>query len=97
SAPLSFPTRRSSDLPGTVTFGGTNTFTTLAVDSGTVNVGNGTTSGSLGSGSVTLANNAVLNFTTSSNYNFGQAISGVGTINQIRSEEHTSELQSPYD
>ena len=71
--------------PGTVSLTGANSFTTLSVNAGTLNVGMGGTGGSLGTGSVTLANGAVLNFNTSSNYNFGQSISGAGTLAQIGS------------
>ena len=71
--------------PGTVSLTGTNSFTTLSVNASTLNVGTGGVGGSLGSGSVNLANNAVLNFNTSSNYNFGQSITGAGTLNQIGS------------
>jgi autotransporter-associated beta strand protein len=71
--------------PGTLTLTGTNSFTNLSVSSGTVNVGNNGVGGTLGTGSVTLSNGAVLNFAQTSNYNFGQSITGSGTINQIGS------------
>src|SRR5262249_24800385 len=71
--------------PGAVTLTGTNAFTTFSASGSTVNVGNGTTTGSLGTGPVTLSNNASLNFNRSSNYNFGQSITGSGTVNQIGS------------
>src|SRR5207253_10588883 len=64
---------------------GTNGFTTPPANGGTLNVGAGGAGGTLGSGPVTLSNGAILNFNTSSNYNFGQSITGAGTLNQLGS------------
>jgi autotransporter-associated beta strand protein len=71
--------------PGSVSLTGSNSFTTMSVNSGTLNVGTGGANATLGTGSVTLANNAALNFNTSSNDNFGQSITGAGTVSQLGS------------
>ncbi|MBC7782583.1 MAG: autotransporter-associated beta strand repeat-containing protein [Burkholderiales bacterium] len=69
--------------PGTLTLTGTNTYTATTVNTGTLNVGSGGTTGSLGSGATTLANAATINFNRSNAYNYGQTITGAGSVNQI--------------
>jgi autotransporter-associated beta strand protein len=66
---------------GTETLSGQNTYTgTTTISAGTLQVGNGGTSGTLGRGNV--ANNASLVFNRSDNYggNFSNAISGSGSL-----------------
>jgi autotransporter-associated beta strand protein len=75
--------------PGTVTLSGTNALTTVAVNSGTLNVGAGGATGTLGTGAVTLSGGAILNFNLSSAYSFGQPIDGAGTVNQLGSNTVT--------
>jgi autotransporter-associated beta strand protein len=66
---------------GTETLSGLNTHTgTTTINAGTIQVGNGGTSGTLGSGNV--ANNSSLMFNRNDNYggNFSNAISGSGSL-----------------
>ena len=66
---------------GTETLSGLNTHTgTTTINAGTLQVGNGGTSGTLGSGNV--ANNSSLMFNRNDNYggNFSNAISGSGSL-----------------
>jgi autotransporter-associated beta strand protein len=71
---------------GNLNLRGTNGFTTLAVSGSRINVGTeggSDTTGSLGTGPVTLSNNATLNFNRSNTYNFGQNITGAGTVQHL--------------
>jgi autotransporter-associated beta strand protein len=65
----------------TLTLTGTNTFFgTMTLSAGTLQIGDGGTSGTLGSGSV--VNNATLNINRSNSVTLGNAISGTGAFNQ---------------
>ena len=67
---------------GTTILTGNNSYTgTTTISAGTLQVGNGGTSGSLGTGAVT--DNAALSFNRSDNVSVGNAISGSGTLHQI--------------
>ena len=73
---------------GTATLTGTsNGSTTTTVKFGTLNVGSGGASGTLGSGAVSLISGATLNFNRNNSYSFSGTIAGSGTgaatINQI--------------
>lgn len=64
---------------GVLTLTGTNTYTgTTSISGGTLQIGNGSTTGTLGSGNVT--NNSILAFNRSNSYAVGNAISGTGAI-----------------
>jgi fibronectin-binding autotransporter adhesin len=66
---------------GTVTFAGSNGYTGgTTITSGTLQVGNGSTGGTLGTGAVT--DNSVLTFIHSDSLTVGNAISGSGMLNQ---------------
>ena len=66
---------------GTLTLNTNNTYTgATTINGGTLNVGSGGTSGSLGAGPVT--NNSVLAFNRSDTVSVNNAISGAGTLNQ---------------
>ena len=54
---------------------------TIAVNQGTLQVGNGGTSGYLGTGAVTLSGGANLNYVRSANTTINNAISGTGNVN----------------
>ncbi|MGA0176985.1 MAG: autotransporter-associated beta strand repeat-containing protein [Chthoniobacterales bacterium] len=64
---------------GTWTLLGSNTYSgETSISAGTLQVGNGGTAGTLGSGNVT--NNAILVFNRSDNTSFGNIISGTGSV-----------------
>ena len=63
-----------------VTFAGANDYNNTVVSSGTLTVGDGSTSGNLGSGTVT--DNGVLVFNRSDSVTLGSAISGTGALKQ---------------
>ncbi|WP_427308493.1 autotransporter-associated beta strand repeat-containing protein [Cupriavidus sp. H39] len=66
---------------GTLVLGGTNTYSGVTtISAGTLQVGNGGTSGILGAGNTT--NNAALVFNRSDTYSYGGAISGTGSLTQ---------------
>jgi autotransporter-associated beta strand protein len=68
--------------PGTTTLTGTNTFAgTTTISAGTLQVGNGGTAGTLGTGVV--INHGVLAFNRANTTIFGGDISGTGTVAQI--------------
>ncbi|MFZ6693180.1 filamentous hemagglutinin N-terminal domain-containing protein, partial [Undibacterium sp. SXout20W] len=60
--------------------GTTNATTTTAVNGGTLQIGNSGTTGTLGSGAVTLSNGANLNFALATNTIINNAISGNGNV-----------------
>jgi fibronectin-binding autotransporter adhesin len=69
----------------TTTLTGANTSTgAVVVNSGNLQIGNGGTTGSLGSGGVTLANyNSLLTFNRSDDITVANSISGLGAISQV--------------
>jgi fibronectin-binding autotransporter adhesin len=80
---LSGPTGLTKEGAGTLILDGTGTndfFGPMSINSGTVQVGNNSTGGSLGAGVV--ANNATLAFARSDDANIATAISGNGTVRQ---------------
>ena len=64
----------------TLTLTGNNTHSQTIVNEGELRVGDGGTSGSIGSGDVTLANNATIAFDHSDNITLNNAISGQGNL-----------------
>ncbi|MEX3242535.1 autotransporter-associated beta strand repeat-containing protein, partial [Serratia quinivorans] len=67
---------------GTLVLAGANTSTSAVfIDGGTLQIGNGGTSGALGTGNIT--NNSALVFNRSDAYGFGSLISGTGTFTQL--------------
>jgi outer membrane autotransporter protein len=67
---------------GTLVLAGANTSTSAVfIDGGTLQIGNGGTSGALGTGNIT--NNSALVFNRSDAYGFGSLISGSGTFTQL--------------
>ncbi len=80
---------------GTLTLAGTNTNTgTTTITQGTLQVGNGGTTGSLGSGAIT--NNATLAFNRSNAMTVSNIISGTGAITQIGSGTTTLSGANTY-
>jgi autotransporter-associated beta strand protein len=66
---------------GTTTLSATNTYSgTTTIDAGTLQIGNGLNTGTLGSGAVT--NNASLSFNRSDTVTVGNAIGGSGSVTQ---------------
>ena len=63
---------------GTTILTGTNTFSTTTVAGGTLRVGNGGTSGTLGTGDITVENGAALVFNRSDSFALPNNISGAG-------------------
>ena len=66
---------------GTLTLSGTNTFGATTISSGTLRIGNGGTTGTLGSGNV--LNNFALEFNRSNDFSVSNAISGAGTLTKL--------------
>lgn len=68
----------------TLTLAGANTYTgTTTISAGTLEIGNGGTTGNLGTGNVT--NNATLRFNRSNAYTVANVISGTGAVTQAGS------------
>jgi fibronectin-binding autotransporter adhesin len=65
---------------GTTILTGANSYGTTTISAGTLQVGNGGTTGSLGTGSVT--NNATLAFNRTDNFVLSNAIGGTGAVQQ---------------
>ncbi|HEX8916834.1 MAG TPA: autotransporter-associated beta strand repeat-containing protein [Humisphaera sp.] len=63
-----------------VVLSGTNSYGSTTVTSGTLRIGNGGTTGTLGTGPVTLATGAVLNFNRADPFAVGNAITGAGAV-----------------
>lgn len=76
---------KSSYGNGTVILAGNNTYvgSFTSVGNGTLQIGNGGTTGNLCAGSVALSNGATLAFNRSDAYSFGDIISGSGSVAQI--------------
>ena len=69
--------------PGTLTLSGTNLYTgTTAVSAGTLQVGSGGTTGSVGTGGITITDNTALSFNRTDVVTIAN-ISGTGFVNQI--------------
>ena len=70
---------------GTVILAATNTYGDTVISGGTLQIGNGGTTGTLGTGSVTVNSNATLKFNRSDVVSFGGIISGDGALQQVGS------------
>ncbi|PWK28775.1 autotransporter-associated beta strand repeat-containing protein, partial [Pseudomonas sp. OV226] len=69
---------------GTTILTGANTYSgTTSITAGTLQVGNGGTTGTLGSGMVSVATPGMLAFNRSDTMTYGGAISGTGSVSQI--------------
>ncbi|HLX63441.1 MAG TPA: autotransporter-associated beta strand repeat-containing protein [Planctomycetota bacterium] len=68
---------------GTATFTGTNTYGATTINSGTLQIGTGSATGTLGSGAVT--DNGTLKFNLSANVTVANAIGGTGGVQQLGS------------
>ena len=69
---------------GTTILTGANDYQgTTLISNGFLQVGNGGTTGSLGSGSITLANSATLIFNRSDALTFGNSIGGIGNVTYL--------------
>ena len=65
---------------GTWTLTGTNTYSTTTIIGGTLAIGNGGTTGTLGTGAVTISNSSNLTFNRSDALAVPNVISGTGTV-----------------
>lgn len=80
---------------GTVILSGTNTYSgTTTISAGTLQIGNGSTTGVLGGGAVT--NNATLTFNRSNSMTVSNAISGTGAVVQAGVGTTTISTASAY-
>jgi len=73
-------TRKSG--AGTLTLTGANAYGTTEVNGGTVQIGNGGTTGTLGTGAVSIVSGASLVFDRSNTYSVANGISGAGNVTQ---------------
>ncbi|WP_422043159.1 YDG domain-containing protein, partial [Roseateles sp.] len=81
---------------GATTLIGTNTYTSTAVNGGTLQIGSGGSTGTLGSGAVSLANNANLSFVRAASTTIGNNISGSGNVSaSITGASNTLTVSSP--
>ncbi len=82
---------------GTLTLTADNTYTgTTTVSAGTLEIGAGGTSGTLGTGSVTVASGATLAVNRSDAVTVANAISGLGTLTKIGAETLTLTGSNSY-
>jgi autotransporter-associated beta strand protein len=73
----------SANGAGIVALGGTNSYATTTVNNGTLQVGDGATAGTLGTGAVTVGAAGILSFNRSDTVTIGNAIGGAsGTVSQ---------------
>jgi hypothetical protein len=80
---------------GTTSLTGNNSYTGITtISAGSLQIGNATTTGTLGSGAVT--NNAVLTFSRSNAMTVGNAISGTGSLNQTGAGTTTLTANNSY-
>ncbi len=81
--------------PGTLLLSANNTYTgTTRINDGTLQIGNGGITGTLGSGAVT--DNGMLTFKRSDNIAYGQAITGTGGLTQAGAGALTLSAQNAY-
>jgi autotransporter-associated beta strand protein len=74
---------------GVVVLSGVNSYANTGVNAGTLQIGDGGTTGTLGAGSVTVATGALLSFSRSNALTVANSISGAGSIQQIGSGTFT--------
>ena len=72
---------------GTLILGGNNSYAATTVSAGTLQIGNGSTTGSLGTGAVSVVSN--LAFNRSDDTTVSNAISGAGTLSKLGSNTLT--------
>jgi len=82
---------------GIMVFSGNNTYTgSTTVNAGTLQIGNGGTTGSLGSGTSAVTDNAALVFNRSDSITVSNVISGTGTLTQAGSGTLTLSGSNSY-
>ena len=81
---------------GTLVLTGANTYGATTISGGTLQVGAGGTTGTLGSGAVTLSNSAALAFNRSDNLAVSNAISGVGSLTKSGNGTLTLSVANSY-
>ena len=67
---------------GTLVLSGTNTYSTTTISTATLQIGNAGTTGTLGTGAVSIASGASLVFDRTNSYTVTNTISGAGTLTQ---------------
>lgn len=82
------------DGTGTVVLVGSNTFGATTISTGTLRIGNGGTTGTLGSGNV--LNNSALVFNRSNDFSVGNAITGAGTLTKLGARNLTLSGTNAY-